>query len=877
MKKYGNTWWGEKWLDSLSDIDYSNRLPRGRTYANKGAVRDLRIVENVITAKVQGTRKTPYKVSVTVPRFTDSEKSHLISAIKENPLILSKLLNRELPVELNEIALANDIKIFPTAWRDLEMECSCPDWAVPCKHLASVIYIISNAIDRNPFVIFSLHGLDILGELQEIGYQIEEDSFNIPSISDRIMTETKKGHINDPEIDLQDFDFSIIPPLAENLLLLLEDKQLFYAKDFKKVIHKAYKKLSSVAKKEIENISNPENTKDTGQEQNYEKFTELKLTIDHKMDFLDTVFFSEKEEKHFSKKEGGLGSLIDFLSRIPAKTVGRLSTPFLVLVLTYKFSLKLLQQSACIPELLKLNNGKFKIRWIPALMNQETAKIFKSLVKITPPSILKIRENSKKTGFFDGEEQVKALCALFIGYYTERNYGFLSDTLDDIVKFFFSNWSSDFSNLRDKDIPHSIHQWISKFYIHHNRYVPVIKVEDQVNRFFIEILIEDQTDALKEPVRLKKFLTDQTYQSDQMSVLKDLTLLSSSFKELEEVINSKGEFIPEFDSNSFVDILLKILPVMKLYGIRILLPQSLKDYVRPQSSLTLRKNSDAATGKSFLSLASMLEFDWQVALGDEVISADEFFKLVQEMSGIVKVKNQYVLIDPSEIEKLKENLANPPALKSNELLQAVLTEEYDRAKIDISDSARDFLKSVLTIDQIALPQGLNATLRPYQVRGYEWMYKNHNMGIGSIIADDMGLGKTLQVISLLLKMKQEKKLEKQKALVVVPTTLLTNWDQEIQKFAPDLKVSIYHGSYRELNIKECDILITTYGILRSDVQILQKKRWACVVIDEAQNIKNPSTEQTKAVKKMKGEIRIAMSGTPVENRLSEFDHHCSDE
>ena len=172
---------------------------------------------------------------------------------------------------------------------------------------------------------------------------------------------------------------------------------------------------------------------------------------------------------------------------------------------------------------------------------------------------------------------------------------------------------------------------------------------------------------------------------------------------------------------------------------------------------------------------------------------------------------------------------------------------------------------------VALPASLNANLRPYQMRGYSWMYRNAQIGFGSVLADDMGLGKTLQVIATLLKYKEEGALNKEKCMVVAPTGLLTNWQAEIQKFAPSLVSSIYHGAKRELkSLTECDVLITTYGIVRSDADILKKKKWQLLVIDEAQNIKNHTTEQSKAVKSLKANTFIAMSGTPVENRLSEL-------
>lgn len=133
----------------------------------------------------------------------------------------------------------------------------------------------------------------------------------------------------------------------------------------------------------------------------------------------------------------------------------------------------------------------------------------------------------------------------------------------------------------------------------------------------------------------------------------------------------------------------------------------------------------------------------------------------------------------------------------------------------------------------------------------------------------MGLGKTLQIITFLAKLKEEKLLKKKPCLVVVPTTLLTNWQNEIKKFCPSLKAYIYHGANRKFPEDSYDLLLTSYGMVRSEAA-LSKQRWQVVVLDEAQNIKNAATQQTKAVKKLKAENKIAMTGTPIENRLNEY-------
>ena len=169
-KAYGTTWWGKQWLQALTNIDYSNRLPRGKTYANKGLAHGLELQGNTITANVTGTQPKPYRIRITVPAFDTDTRERLLRVVTDNPLFLSKLLNRELPPELNEACLAEGVHIFPRRWDDLKGSCSCPDWAVPCKHIAAVLYLVANEIDKNPFVVFDLHGLDLVAALHEICY-----------------------------------------------------------------------------------------------------------------------------------------------------------------------------------------------------------------------------------------------------------------------------------------------------------------------------------------------------------------------------------------------------------------------------------------------------------------------------------------------------------------------------------------------------------------------------------------------------------------------------------------------------------------------------------------------------------------------------------
>ena len=272
-KKYGVTWWGEQWLNSLSNIDNSNRLPRGKTYANTGRVRSVEIEKNIIQAKVQGSNPRPYKITITIPLFNDAEKKQIVDEAIRNPVVVAKLLNRELPHEMLSFAEKQRIKVFPKTWRDFEMKCSCPDYAVPCKHLAAVIYTVADEIDRNPFMVFDVHGLDLVKALEKNDLKIGEKKVErIPSVFsllehvsvEKTVSEkpkkAKKGKVevaqnienqsnNYFDYKADDLDFTQLPNLRTDILTLLRPQPLFHDKDFKVFIEKLYNSTDRAARK----------------------------------------------------------------------------------------------------------------------------------------------------------------------------------------------------------------------------------------------------------------------------------------------------------------------------------------------------------------------------------------------------------------------------------------------------------------------------------------------------------------------------------------------------------------------------------------------------------------------------------------------------
>ncbi|HEY2406785.1 MAG TPA: SNF2-related protein [Polyangiaceae bacterium] len=194
----------------------------------------------------------------------------------------------------------------------------------------------------------------------------------------------------------------------------------------------------------------------------------------------------------------------------------------------------------------------------------------------------------------------------------------------------------------------------------------------------------------------------------------------------------------------------------------------------------------------------------------------------------------------------------------------------------VAASTKQLFERLASIDEIKAakkPKGLKATLRPYQEQGLAWLTFLHELKSGGVLADDMGLGKTVQTIALLLALKQEKKTKPLRALIVAPTSVVTNWVREIERFGPTLTTALWHGSGRREQVgelEEANVIITSYALLRRDIDLLKKLDLDYAILDEAQNIKNPLSATAAAAKELNAERRLALTGTPIENRLSEI-------
>ncbi|MEU0110619.1 SNF2-related protein [Streptomyces sp. NPDC006251] len=283
----------------------------------------------------------------------------------------------------------------------------------------------------------------------------------------------------------------------------------------------------------------------------------------------------------------------------------------------------------------------------------------------------------------------------------------------------------------------------------------------------------------------------------------------------------------------------------------------------------------SAPAETRLGLSQLLDFRWQLALNGQPLTEAEMDALAEAARPLVRLRDTWVLIDAATARRAAHR--HLEALTGIDALGAALsgTVTVD-GEIYACEAAGGFAELITALRTrpsdttlVPVPEGLRAQLRAYQHRGLTWLARLTDFGFGAVLADDMGLGKTLTAISLILHRQQTGRA--QPTLVIARASLVTNWTRELAKFAPDLPVIAYHGPGRTLaGVTDHTVVVTTYGVLQRDTELLASIAWDMVVADEAQSVKNPDSLAARALRALACAVPLAMTGTPVENRLEEL-------
>ncbi|MGC8514035.1 MAG: DEAD/DEAH box helicase [Acidimicrobiales bacterium] len=372
-------------------------------------------------------------------------------------------------------------------------------------------------------------------------------------------------------------------------------------------------------------------------------------------------------------------------------------------------------------------------------------------------------------------------------------------------------------------------------------------------------------------------------------VLGGLARMARLAPELAGVLEEAKPDSVHVDSASVVALLAERAKLLEDAGIAVLAPGWWSRPARLGLRAKLkraRSHDSAGAGSGLVGMDSIVDFEWQAALGERRLTKADLAALergAKAKQELVRLRGQWVRIDVESIGRLLAKVGEESSAEARDLLKAGLgLGDLDLAAglevLDVDATSVGWMRTLLdgalhaTVEAVPTPPGFDGQLRPYQERGVGWLAFLGRLGLGACLADDMGLGKTAQLIAAMIADPAGGP-----TLVVCPVSVLGNWERELARFAPSLRVLVHHGGARNAGdvalaerAADVDVVVSTYSLLARDREALEGVEWARLVFDEAQQLKNPSAAQTRAAASLKAGRRVALTGTPVENRLSEL-------
>ncbi|MDR3331919.1 MAG: DEAD/DEAH box helicase family protein, partial [Synergistaceae bacterium] len=324
-------------------------------------------------------------------------------------------------------------------------------------------------------------------------------------------------------------------------------------------------------------------------------------------------------------------------------------------------------------------------------------------------------------------------------------------------------------------------------------------------------------------------------------------------------------------------------------GVDVIMPKWWGD--RPRDELTLRGRllsgvvspdmfndaTEAAKGAEEAEEKPRLAFKWELALDGIVLTDEERARVMDGGISLIRIRNRWTFLHPDHLSKIRRRMeALPVEMTAGEAVRIAMKDQHIDGFIDVPELERVYnsLRECSARELLSAPRGMKGTLRPYQTRGYSWMSFLSRLGLGACLADDMGLGKTLQALAMIQHHRDQG--DRGPVLIVCPTSVLENWRIEIGRFFPGMSSYLHHGRSRMRGenfvseINGCDLILTSYVLLQRDIDSYGLVEWQGIVLDEAQNIKNPDTNQARAARSIKARWRIVLTGTPIENHAGDL-------
>ena len=914
--KYGNTWWSKKWLEAvLAEADEQTVL-QGIRFAERGQVTTIDIVDNRIISVVKGPNGGTHNNYIVFPKFSRDRSDVFLGLLKQQPSEMLALNNKAMNPSIELLMAKSGIELFDDPQK-VKMGCDCRD-SLPCKYIVATLLAIAERASENPNILFKIHGLDL-----DIIKNFKPDAMELEAPNESVLVRTLGKATKLLEGEAADN--------AEHDTTAQRESELEHAEDSSESLFGGYKGAGRDSANTIRPPQLPSFNFGTWKDysrvlpamlQNFPKFCpagnfrksftdeqegcrkffcdydNFNVFSEHFRAYNAKTFLMENESLRLFHKSGWHWrfeqncegkvlkndlTVANIMGALCCLSSGNFSwhhysVRYLHLLLQVAFYL--VRTGAIYPQVFWIGKDVAQMRWLPAEMLPEILSIVADLEVCAPRNFA---FSACDEEFVELAEPAENILSLFIAQLLKfaRTYKTpLKTNHGNLLSFFFDCISGKLAN-NAHAIPAKIQQWFSVYSSLDFRTQILFVCYESGDDIALEVFVLDGNGI--ETKRTPLSVLYESNDSRLLSILNILNGVAESFKPMDAYLERRAASPILMRGGELLDFLQDCLKKLEVFGIQTEIPKNLLNIGKPKPKMRLQGSMSFGA----FTAGDLLDFDWEIAIGDENVSPEKFLAMAEKADGLLKYKSQYVQISEEDLQEIRNKIEGKaetekdsetaeesedsgPVITQAKLVQACFTGECDSIPVEMAGDFKQQFDAWRAETDIQLPEGLNAELRPYQVRGYSWMYKNLEIGFGCILADDMGLGKTLQVITFLLKMKQEGRFQEKKALVVMPAGLLCNWQVEIKKFAPDLSTFAYHGGNRDLQKFDSDVLLTTYATFRKDFAELNERAWQAIIIDEAQNIKNADSEQSKLLRKMEAPMKIAMSGTPVENRLMEF-------
>ena len=845
-----SSWWAKEFLYIFQDLD-EDIVRKARELNLSADFSDISIHAGSVLARLSDEENTNIRVEFALEPLDETDLAHCKDFLASGSLLLTEIALGKLPSILNEELLGSDIELIPAnintykSRSSYSSNSSFPKAGDFCEYSLALVYKLAAEIDKDAKLWLNFRGL---------GNLISELSFTDEKTKLKIFEDILKA-CEDFEVALDDISLEKVSGLKDynqdlsklhfdyaSALSLLEDKPSFDEElDFKQFLLEIYNLAASK--------SDTLYDKWLDKSRNRKAETDLELSLNKEASsYFDLFQFSIPIKK-----------LLRYSLNQDLNSVYSADLCFTLLML--QTAVLISKNGLYFPEIVDDTNAIF-IRYKPIFNNDELSLRLAELYRLCPDEFF-----IKSKAALD--ELLTYLVNFLVKDLVKNLKGFPKS---DFRKAFLHDEKYSAQTLSEENNINASALWLSKLELQNFDLRPLLALEEEAkNSFRLSLNLLDLLSEAKDRLEpdLNKESLERDFPSERIEGLyKQLYLLQDYVPALKQIVSTEAKAKPKLSLNALADLLIKADHILPVLGLGLSLPESLEDLIKPCLCLKLNMNKD-----------SHYSFEYQVLMGDKSISLETFITLLKENpSELFFYNSRYTLLAENDKELILES-SRKPLIELSDFWDALFyyrlgkSGDLDLLKDSELDSHFENSFASKNFDSkeasSLVPSSLNATLKPHQLEGFNWLYENYQKGFGSCLADDMGLGKTLQVISLFSKIYLDDSL-KNISLVLCPSSLTKNWLSECAKFAPKLKVKAIQEIQSIEDLEQVNVLVSSYTSYRHKLNILGNYHWETLVLDEAHNIRNPASKQSQLVRSLQARCKVALTATPIEKKLSDL-------